>query len=990
MLNVLLVNDPFDPFFRSAERHAVSARSIRGAAKELFGADFVEFEYPTLALVDGEPYMRSQWDEVLEDFSRVTFVRLAQGVVEWIIAIIIIIVAIVIALVFVTKNNNAAIGAAPNQLQNGAPVYTLTGQSNQNRLNNAIECVYGYNKVFPAIAAASYNIFSGNDQFQFSLYCLGHGSFNVTNLRLENSDIGQFPGAQYQICPPGVVPSLVHADVITSVDVSGIELFATDEDQYSKTPTGYNVCAPGFKVTRIELDISLPSGLYIFDSTGELDKATVKLSFEYCQINDLDQLVGNWSTLTTWSKKDKTVNPHRYTVGIDVASARYRVRGRRTNKKNKGEAADGSADGSGTRVADTVHWEAMRGFIPFTPQFGDVTLIAIKLRATNELNNNVSSRFNCFVQRILRVWNPNTGWHLAPTRSVVWAFCDVFQAKYGARLPDNFLDLQDLYALDQKLSAQGKTFDYIFDQRSTVWEAATAIAGAARGVPMLTGSQLSIVIDAPQNTATAVFNVNNIVAGSLTWSVKLPTVADNDGLQVEYVDKDTWAAETVDCLVGDDEGNFPEQLKIVGVTDRTRAYRLGMYRRAVKLYQTESIEFKTGMEGHLPQFGDLILIQHDVPLWGVGGKLLSMTNAGEGDDLYTLVVVDNETDFAPDSEDLAKARLILRKRDGSAYGPVGFTFWPDDASNRTLKIPRVNEDFNFNDYQEPPYWLCGLENLECKRAIVVGIAPQEDDVVTLKCAAYDERLYAFDALAAPPLYSLPTKVVVPTHPNVGALTVTQQPDDAHFVVVYWPPTLGAIYYTVETSPDNATWALIGSPDTSSLTFEVDTTDVFYIRVTAHGSAGAGTPRVWSGAIGLDVLPGVITGLNVTYNVSGTIAFQWDALPGITNYDVLIIAKDNGLIVRSDTAFVFSGPGYYSYSLYQGAIDGLTSRGIIFKVRAHNASGVGPYAEVGALIAPLPSSVVTIPPHGTCDMSYADLVLFAPFTCDNNTRTCDSN
>lgn len=930
MLKVIIVDNPFDPFLTSAARHDLDGvGTVRQCAEKLFPG-FVEFENPTLCLVDGQPFMRKHWDDTLQEASTVTFVRLAQGVVEIIIAVVLIIVAVVMLVVI--KANNAAIGADSKTQKNGDPVYSLSGQSNQNKLNNAIECAYGINKFYPAYAGRPYNVYKDNKQYQFSLFCLGHGSFyiNPANIKFGDTITSAFQEVTVEIYPPGTSPTLVHSDVRTVATVANIELFGKNEDGYITPPTPHTVSEVGAPVNRLEVDFSLPAGLYKVGEGGDLEKLKITAIVEYRKINDAGTPISDWSVLFNFKKSMNTNTPQRFTLWAMVDLARYQVRARRTNSKDET-----------IRAGNTLIWESLRGFIPFVNNFGDVTLIGVKALATNQLNNNASQQFNVVAERLLQKWDPVNGWSAVTyARNPVWAFCDVFMANYGGRLPDTFLDLNALYDLSLYYDENNIHFDYIFDQRATVWEAARAVARAGRGVPMLSGSQLTIIRDTVKTVATAVFNQHNIIANSLQWSIKLPSNSEYDGVEIEYVDATTWSPETVLCLIGDDEGVNPERIKLPGVISRDRAFQEGMYERAIKLYSKESIEFKTGLEGHLPTFGDLILVTHDVPRWGTGGLVLEIDGTG--------ITLNNPVTFADGVH-----KLILRKKDGSAYGPVTCNAGP--SSTQVVVTPAVTEEFYFDDIHEKPYFLFGKENMETRRCVVVGVMPEGEDVVTIQCIAYDERIFSFSGVETPPIYSTPRPTTIPDAPVVSKLYVRQADGTTDYVTVYWPPALGARLYTVEISPDGTNWTQVSTP-TMSFAQIRSFPGLLYIRV-AGINVDRGPYATWTGTISDDGLPANVTGLVLSASAHGSVTVRWDATSGASGYNVAVLAKASSQVVRSVEVFT----NYFRYDLLMGSADGLRGRNIQIRVRARNATGVSATpATIDVIIPPNTSEPPVIP------------------------------
>ena len=912
MLTAIIVNNPFDPFLKDAERNVLSGvRTVREALEKLYPG-FVEFEYPTICIVNGAPKMRSEWDKRLPDESILTVVRLSQGVAEVIIAAVVIAVAVA-AYVMVKTQNQAAIGADKKTQKNGAAVYSLEGQQNQNKLNSPIECCYGRNRIFPAYAAKPYNVYAGNKQYLYALYSLGHGLFNLEDLAVKfgETPISSFYGHyRMEICSPGQTPSFIHPNVNTATTVSGIELFAPNEEQYTSLHPGYDACAPGESCNKIEVDVVLPSGLYKVNPTsGKFDKLEIKATFEARLVDSNSAPLSGWVTLFNFKKKLKTNTPQRFTLSTNVSPGRYQVRARRTNKKDLT-----------VQAGNVIQWEALRGFIPSTPDYGDVTLIAIRAEATNLLNSSSAGQFNVVAKRRLRAWSPSTGWGPPlETRNPVWAFCDVFTSTYGGQLPDTFLDLQSLYELSLYFEDNDINFDYIFSQSSTVWEAATAIALVGRGVPMLTGSQITIIRDDPRSVATAVFNQNNIIAGSFSWGVKLPAVSKNDGIEVSYTDENTWKQETVTALIGTDLGRNVSNLSFPGCTSRDRAFQFGLYTRAVELYNRESIEFKTGLEGHLPLFGDLILVSHDVPQWGSGGYVTDI----DGD----TITLSNSVTFVPG----IIHKLVLRNKDGSSYGPITVTEGSNDKE--VIASASFVPDFFSGDQYEQPYYLFGQESIECRRCSVVGIIPQGDDAVLIQCAAYDERVFSYSGVTTPPLFTNNnTPVTDPALPVVGTVTVEGTHGSPGFFTAKWAPALGALSYVVDSSPDGSTWTNVSNTKVASVILPT-TGGTLHLRV-AGVNTGVGAWSYWTGSTVTDVVPNPIESLNVLTVAPGAVTIVWEAPDGAVSYTVQVIDTATGDVIHSEVVYA----EIFSYSRSIGSSEGLSTPSLRFSVVATNSAG----------------------------------------------------
>lgn len=631
MATVIFRRNPFD-LHQDVETFEVPTHiTVREWLEKQFPG-FVEFEKPTYCVFNGDPIARKDWNRTMGKGDIVQFLTLpGQGPWLW---FWIAYAVITIATVIIVSQMRPEV---PNEGEGNSPdsVYNLRGQRNQVKLGQVIECGYGLNRMWPSYAAQPYNRYIDNDQWLFQVFCIGHGKYVLDNFRIEDTPFSSFQDIEYEIVQPGQAVTLFPDNVHTNVEVSQIELRGPNEPGVGEVEVEDSPGAPGLGIPAsshnsydvagpyvanpaltqtelIELDVSLPRGLYLQNNSGGLDTRTVTVQFEARAIDAAGAPIGDWFVLTTWTKTLATTTPQRFTLSATVPPARYEVRGMRINDKD-----------TDYKAANTVQWESLRAFLPSGRTFGNVTCIALKAKATNNLNDRSSTRFNVEALRILPVFNGEE-WEEAPTRGIVWAFVDVFMAAYGGRLSYSNFDLDALLALDAVWTDRNEFFDGVFDNRQSCWEAARTIALVGRAVPMLNGSRLTMIRDEPKTVPVAMFNQENIVKGSWRWDVKLVNIDAHDGLEVTYMDPTTGKPLTVLCLVGDDVGDNPEKIDVSrGIRSRQHAYNLGQYLRRRKKYQNQNIVLRTGMEGHIPTYGDLVLVGYKPAKWGQGGAVKS-------------------------------------------------------------------------------------------------------------------------------------------------------------------------------------------------------------------------------------------------------------------------------------------------------------------------------------------------------------------------------
>lgn len=846
---IIEVTNPFEPF-KDTKVLTTEAGCTFRQWLALRHPGFVEFERPTIVLRNGRPLMRAQWNEKIEPNDLYNIVRLPGTAVQalWVIVILLTVTSIVLALSIQTMNPNTGNTAE------GDPVYSLKGQKNQVRLGEPIEVPYGRTRMWPSYAAIPYNKYQNNQQWLFQLFCMGQGEFVIESINIEDTLIGDFQDVEYEVIPPGGEVTLFPDNVVTSVEVSNIELFGPNEPEGSGEyiedsegdedldipPTGHygwSLAGPfvanpsGTQTDKLEFDLSLPRGLYLSQPDGNLANLTVTAQFEARLIDNDGAPLGDWEVVATFTKTLATNTPQRFTVEATVALGRYEVRGARTSNKN-----------TTSQAGNTLQWEQLRSFLPSTRDYGQVTMLAVKARASNNLNDNAASRVNVVAERMLPIYADGVWGAAVPTRNPVWAFCDIFRnTVYGGRLGDQFLDMDELVPLAAMYEERGDTFDWIFDQRLTLWEAAKLIALVGRAVPMLNGTRITMIRNGPKTQPTTIFNQENIVKGSFEWQIKLHSIDAYDALEVEYTDPTTWKSEVVMCRVpgdpaSDDLVTNPERIKLAGVTSRTNAYRWGKWKREIVRRQREQAVFATGMEGHIPSYGDAISVRHDVPKWGSGSGFVTAV-AGDG----LTLTLSEPVEFL----DGETYKIRLLKKDGSATTAISVTEGSDEF-HVVLAEAIDPDEFQFDPTAEPPKFNFGLTDEQDTLCIISTIDPGDEDTVQIMAPVYRPEPHSHDEEDPPALPdttgNLPGKPALPT---VQGLIVVKSANMPGEVVATWQATRGANYYVIGLSYDGVVYERLSDfVEGTDFRFSVLPKKI-YVRVAAV-TTGQGLYAYWVG------------------------------------------------------------------------------------------------------------------------------------------------
>lgn len=913
MTQIILISNPFQPLKDMERFQTFDGITPRDWLTEHFGPDFVEFDVPTVLQWNGQLVMRADWEtRQFEDGDIACFIHVPQGIELIIIAIVAIVVAVGAYLLMPDPK------IPSDNTQSADSVYTLRGQTNRFRPNEPIEVQYGKCRSWPTYGSRPYSAYIGNEQYQYSLFCLGQGEFDILKTQLDDTPTGNFTEIELEICPPGVPVTLVESSVFTALEVSNIELLGPNEPSYSGPSGPYTVNDSGTVVHRLAVDVSFPQGLYNLTDKGKLSSYAVELLFEYREINDAGGSIGTWQILksVTVTRSDNT--PQRITYSKNVTRGRYEVRARRITDKS-----------SSTKISSQVRWESVKAYAKDVGTFGNVTMIAMKALATNSLNDSSSKSFNVISTRKLQTWTSGGGWSagLTATRNPIWAFCDIFRASYGAKLADEFLDMTKLSALADTFETRNDWFDWIFDGSLGVWEASKLPLRVGRAVPIPQGSLVTAVRDVRQTLPSGVFNQFNIVKGSLTKKLSMFEFQPFDGLIVEYTDLNTWKTQEVKCILPGRAGTNLDRLKLPGCTSRNRAYREGMYIQSRREMQRKTVVFQTGLEGNIPAFMDLISITHDTLRVGQGGMIVAYNPATK------VMTLSEQVKFATSA---VVHKIAIRGDDGAILG-VPITCTPGATANKVILASNPIETLDFSTDRVPPLYAFGVSDVYAFMGKVSGIRPLDASTVEITAVNYVGNVYDYEDAATIDAVEVPVIRNV-TNPKVGWVTITPVPNKSDRGFIDWLPAPAAASYILQSSYDGGTtWTPIGNFKSPPVEIGLNQGSL-KVRVA---------PFALNGNVIYTESATYVVGSNIAPPPSPTLATSqpafvgltasvlWGAVSGADGYSVdVYIASVLKRTIAAGTAL------RADYTKTDYSADGGTGRAIEFRVKAYNAGGDG--------------------------------------------------
>ncbi|MFM0210455.1 host specificity factor TipJ family phage tail protein [Paraburkholderia sediminicola] len=800
---------------------------------------------------------------------------------------------------------------APSSLSSSqaSPTYTIGAQGNNARLQNPIPVLYGRYRVYPDFASQPYIENHGNEQYLYQLFCISQGDISVEKVLIGDTDISSYGEVQYEIIPPGGAMTLFPDNVVTSIDVTGFELKGANE---SGTWIGPFVANPASTQTNyIGIDISLPSGLFHADDNGNPANTSLQYQVQAQAIDDYGNPTGAWFDLVNTTISMATIQPQMLSDRYLVPMGRYQVRAQRVGNKNLD-----------SRTSNTVQWSGMRAYLPSQHYYGNVTLLAMIIRATNNLNSSTAKKINVIATRKLPVWNGSTWSAPTPTRNPAWAFADVIRnMDYGRGLPDSRINLDSLVTLAQTWDSRGDRFDGVFDTAATLWDALTQIASVGDAMPVYYAGVIDLVRDEAKSIRTAMFTPNNIAANSLKIDYAFQSYDTPDYVIIQYTDNVTFQPAEVPCVLTGGTQLKPSRLQLFGCTDRNQAWRHGIRLAAANRDRRRNITLTTEMEGYIPRYGDLVAVSHDVPAWGLSGVVTGYAG-GVMTTSEPLTWTAGQTHY-----------MAFRRRDGSADGPYVVTQGADDFTAIVAGAPALY--ISDGNSEEPTHYQFGpgeRRGLDCQ---VISVNPKGDGQVELVMVNYAASVQEAETTgSAPPPPAASLLPGITDAPVVAQVAVIGSPQNG-LSVVSCTPARGAVSYEFQGSPDGGgTWVALGSSIASTINANLGA-GPWQVRARAIGSL-AGPWAIWSGTIAV-----------VTYPPAApTLTLQNPPFSGGTMYVNVSNAKGDfrhvqvitGGVVRLEydtTNFVIN------WDINTARANNAVSPTVTLNVAEHNVVGVSP-------------------------------------------------
>lgn len=414
-----------------------------------------------------------------------------------------------------------------------------------------------------------------------------------------------------------------------------------------------------------------------------------------------------------------------------------------------------TADQTGIRYGDDLYLTRVTEVLYDDFTYPRHVLVGVKALATDQLSG--SLRFSCMAEcALVQVYN-GTSWSVGYNNNPAWVCWDVLTQpvldnglniiRYAGIDPSRldqvkfkeWADFCDALVPDGKGGTEKRiTFNGGFDTETSMWEAALSVCQIGRACLVWNGVKLTLAID-KATTASQLFSVGNMGVDSFRESF-LPMEDRATEIEIDFINSEN-GYNREPFTVSDPSATTGKKisLRLFGTTRPSEAWRAGKYRLAQNKYITRTIEFEADIDSIACTIGDVINVQHDVPQWGFGGRLISATS--------NTVTLDREVTIAS-----GKTYAIMVRLSDDTLVEKTVTNTPG-----TYTVLALSSPFTGIPVQYDPYAF-GETSKVVKPFRVTGIFRTQEQKATITGVEYNASIYDTDngqpALPTPDYSSL--------------------------------------------------------------------------------------------------------------------------------------------------------------------------------------------------------------------------------------------
>ena len=576
------------------------------------------------------------------------------------------------------------------------------------------------------------------------------------------------------------------------------------------------------QMTRLRVDLAVPSLMQTDTSTGDTNGYTVEMAIDLA----VDDGPYQQQMVVVFSGKTTSKYTRSYSINLPPANSRWSLRVRRiTGNADSGMIADQTFVDAITEIIDgkfTYPNSAIIGIEVNSEQFQSIPRRAYHVRGIKVL---VPSNYDPITRVYTGVWNGS--FKRAWTNNPAWIFFDLItNTRYGLgdRIPAGSMDKWALYDIgrycDQMVpdgfggTEPRFTVNVQITERENAYDLIQKLASVFQGMAYYATGFVTAVADQPKDTI-ATYTNSDVLNSEFTYGGSPKSTRYSVAL-VGWQDMTNFGKQEVEYVSDADAlrryGYNEVQMTAFGCTSRGQAHRAGKWALLTSNIETQTCTFTVGLKGLKSRPGDIIEIA-DQDLIGepMGGLIAAATsnsittdcdvNAKAGDTLK--VMLPTGVAQARTIQSIVGRKITVTSAFSQVPQPEATWVVDGDVRLQTYRVLTIREQEDGTQYE--------LECLEYR--------PDKFDAI-----AFDTRLEPRPVTKIPPSVQPP-----PENVRLSQEVKVNQGIASTTGVITWDQTPNAIAYEGAWRRNEGEWI----PFTRTGSLRVEIPNIFSGRYVAQ-------------------------------------------------------------------------------------------------------------------------------------------------------------
>jgi len=525
---------------------------------------------------------------------------------------------------------------------------SLTGTQNRATVYSPIPCVIGTVRFFPTHAALPYTEIVGRDQYLRMLLDLGPGDLDVSGIKIGETAIEDYDDVQWEVTK---TPTLYTNDIFelaVAVNLNNAADTATRAGQANSN--------------EMSLDLQCPSGLFGVDNKGRDVAGHIQLTIQYREVGSSTWLNVAGASGLSMSAGELTTNGTTFTLSSAVRKI-VRV-GLRWKLPTVGQYEvivgrnSTTWDGTTVQTYADMTWTVLRSVSSALPSTTGTTKLALRIRATDQLNSVVST-ISVLASQLIRTYDPDTDtWTTGvATSNNAWVYHWLLTAappQLVARLvPESRMAIDEIVDWAADCEAMGYVYNAMEESGRTQLELLRDVLASGRATFGMPNGKYGCVRDVAQTTPVQMFTPRN----SWDFSGQRVFFDPPHALRCQFINPQANNQQdelivyadgySADGAGGTTQATRYEVMDLRMCTDPVAVWRIGTYQLKASEQRVNTYTFTADMEHLVCQRGQLVTAANDVVEWGAGsGRIKSMAGDRKSITLDGAVVLKASTLYA--------------------------------------------------------------------------------------------------------------------------------------------------------------------------------------------------------------------------------------------------------------------------------------------------------------------------------------------------------